>query len=51
MYRLVPKKSVIKFIEKRIPKEQSIIKEKLKILRLNPLIKDKVTKHQNILAL
>ena len=40
MYKLVPKKSVIKFIEKRVPKEQSMIKEKLKILRLNPYPND-----------
>lgn len=36
MYRLISKKSVIKFIEKRVPKEKFIIKEKLKLLKLNP---------------
>ncbi|MDK9694093.1 MAG: type II toxin-antitoxin system mRNA interferase toxin, RelE/StbE family [Sulfurimonas sp.] len=36
MYRLISKKSVIKFIEKRVPKEKFIIEEKLKLLKLNP---------------
>ena len=40
MYRLIPKKSVIKFIEKRIPKEKSAIEEKLKILKFNPYPND-----------
>lgn len=36
MYRLISKKSVVKFIEKRVPKEKSVIEEKLKLLKLNP---------------
>lgn len=40
MYRLIPRKSVIKFIEKRTPKEKSTIVEKLKILKLNPYPND-----------
>lgn len=34
------KKSVIKFIEKRVPKEKFVIEEKLKILKLNPYPND-----------
>ncbi len=40
MYRLISKKSVVKFIEKRVPKEKSVIKEKLKLLKLNPYPND-----------
>jgi mRNA interferase RelE/StbE len=40
MYRLISKKSVIKFIEKRVPKEKSVIEEKLKVLKLNPYPND-----------
>ena len=40
MYRLISKKSAIKFIEKRVPKEKSVIEEKLKVLKLNPYPND-----------
>jgi mRNA interferase RelE/StbE len=40
MYRLISKKSVIKFIEKRVPKEKFVIEEKLKVLKLNPYPND-----------